>query len=87
MSYRDDFFKNNKSNHGWYDCAYCGTKLRKSDVDVDHITPKARGGSNSLSNLTASCSHCNRSKGSLDDVEYEIRKDFEYLKEYDDATK
>lgn len=75
MSYRDDFFKNNKSNHGWYDCAYCGTKLRKNDVEVDHITPKARGGGNELSNLTASCTHCNRQKGSLDDVEYEIDRD------------
>ncbi len=84
MGYRDDFFKKNKSDHGWYTCSYCGSKLRRGEVDVDHVIPKSRGGSNSVSNLTASCSHCNRQKGALDDVEYEIKKDFEYLDEYDD---
>ena len=75
MGYRDDFFKNNKGKNGKYECAYCGEKLSNNEVDVDHVFPKARGGSNHVSNLTASCSHCNRQKGSMDDVEYGIYKD------------
>ncbi len=75
MGYRDDFFENNKSKNGKYKCAYCGEKLRKKDVDVDHIVPKSRGGSNQVNNLTASCSHCNRQKGAMDDVEYGIYRD------------
>lgn len=75
MGYRDTFFNNNKSNHGWYTCEYCGEKLRKGNVDVDHQTAQARGGSNSSSNLVASCPHCNRQKGSMDSLDYQIWKD------------
>ena len=42
-------------------CAYCG----KSDVplEVEHIVPKSRGGSDRVSNLTISCTACNLKKG------------------------
>lgn len=42
-------------------CAYCG----KSDVPltVDHIIPKAKGGSDAWENLVAACVHCNNKKG------------------------
>lgn len=79
MGYRDDFFESNKPKNGKYECAYCGDKLNKNQVDVDHITPKSRGGSDSVSNLTASCSHCNRQKGSMDKVDYEIHRDMTVL--------
>jgi 5-methylcytosine-specific restriction endonuclease McrA len=41
-------------------CAYCG----KTDVplEVEHIIPKARGGSNRVSNLTSACGPCNQEK-------------------------
>ncbi len=43
------------------ECAYCG----KTDtpLEVEHITPKSRGGSNRVSNLTISCHNCNQKKG------------------------
>lgn len=62
MSYRDDWFRNNDSNHGWYTCARCGKKIRKAEVDVDHIIPQKYGGSDKLFNLQCLCKHCNRSK-------------------------
>ena len=42
-------------------CAYCGA----TDVplQVDHIQPKARGGTNRISNLTLACGPCNLRKG------------------------
>jgi 5-methylcytosine-specific restriction endonuclease McrA len=42
-------------------CAYCG----KEDVplQVEHIHPKSRGGSDRVSNLTLACEPCNRRKG------------------------
>lgn len=42
-------------------CAYCG----KTDVplEVEHIIPKSRGGSNRVSNLTIACHDCNQAKG------------------------
>ena len=40
-------------------CAYCGTKLRHRDMQVDHIIPKAFGGGNEESNLAPACRQCN----------------------------
>lgn len=62
MNYREEWFKHNESNHGWYTCAKCGKKLRKADVDIDHIVPQKYGGSDRLFNLQCLCKHCNRSK-------------------------
>lgn len=62
-NYRKTYFDNNKSNHGWYTCVGCGTKLRKSDAEVDHIVPLAHDGSNDEDNLQCMCRKCNASKG------------------------
>ncbi|MBR4026876.1 MAG: HNH endonuclease [Lachnospiraceae bacterium] len=62
MGYREDWFRENKSNHGWYTCVKCGKKLRKEEVDIDHIIPQSRGGSDKLNNLQCLCRRCNRSK-------------------------
>jgi 5-methylcytosine-specific restriction endonuclease McrA len=43
-------------------CAYCG--VRGVPLQVEHIVPKARGGSNRVSNLTIACAGCNQAKGS-----------------------
>jgi len=42
-------------------CVYCG----KTDtpLEVEHIIPKSRGGSDQLSNLTLACHDCNQAKG------------------------
>jgi len=42
-------------------CAYCG----KTNVplEVEHIIPKSRGGTNRVSNLTLACKKCNVKKG------------------------
>jgi 5-methylcytosine-specific restriction endonuclease McrA len=49
-------------------CAYCnatGVKLQ-----IEHITPKARGGSNRVSNLTLACEPCNTAKGTKTAAEF-----------------
>ena len=65
MGYRDDYFKNNKSNHGWYKCEHCGKSFRKEDIDVDHIIPQKYGGPDSDWNLQHLCKHDNRSKQAI----------------------
>lgn len=45
-------------------CAYCG----KQDLplQVEHIVPRAKGGSNRVSNLCIACEKCNQKKGTQD---------------------
>ncbi|MHB1942793.1 MAG: RNA-guided endonuclease IscB, partial [Acidiferrobacteraceae bacterium] len=45
-------------------CAYCDAK--DVPLNLDHIHPKASGGSNRVSNLTLSCVPCNQRKGAQD---------------------
>lgn len=42
-------------------CAYCGAK--DVPLEVEHITPRSRGGSDRVSNLTLACTPCNQTKG------------------------
>lgn len=42
-------------------CAYCGAK--GVPLQIEHIQPKARGGSNRINNLTLACQPCNQKKG------------------------
>ncbi len=42
-------------------CAYCGVK--NIPLQIEHIHPRAKGGSNSITNLTLSCEKCNTKKG------------------------
>ena len=41
-------------------CAYCGAK--DTPLEVEHIVPKSKGGSNRISNLTIACVPCNQAK-------------------------
>lgn len=43
-----------------YTCTYCGRKNVK--MEIDHIIPVSKGGSDDLSNLTTSCRRCNAQK-------------------------
>jgi 5-methylcytosine-specific restriction endonuclease McrA len=43
-------------------CAYCGAK--NVPLQVEHVVPKAKGGSDRVSNLTLACAKCNQAKGS-----------------------
>jgi hypothetical protein len=45
-------------------CAYCGEPEHDAaDTELDHIEPRSRGGEDDWPNRTASCSACNRGKG------------------------
>lgn len=43
-------------------CAYCGKKIKYKDMQVDHVKPKARGGTDDLDNLLPACRSCNHYK-------------------------
>jgi len=42
-------------------CAYC--TIENTPMQIEHIVPRARGGSNRVSNLTIACESCNLKKG------------------------
>jgi 5-methylcytosine-specific restriction endonuclease McrA len=44
-------------------CQYCGEGLSASDLTLDHVMPRSRGGASSWENLVACCHSCNRRKG------------------------
>lgn len=44
-----------------YTCQYCGK--RTTNLTIDHVQPRHRGGGHSWENLVASCPACNRRKG------------------------
>ena len=50
------------------ECAYCGAA--DLPLEIEHIIPKSRGGSNRVSNLTLSCNDCNQKKNSQTAVEF-----------------
>ena len=41
-------------------CQYCGAR---SNLTVDHVVPRSKGGDSSWTNIVASCAPCNRRKG------------------------
>ncbi|MEM8640568.1 MAG: RNA-guided endonuclease IscB [Cyanobacteria bacterium P01_G01_bin.54] len=43
------------------ECAYCGEK--DIPLEIEHIQPQSKGGSNRVSNLTLACRPCNQAKG------------------------
>ncbi|GET35287.1 HNH endonuclease [Microseira wollei] len=44
-------------------CVFCGRGAPKVELEVDHILPFSKGGSNDPSNLQTLCFDCNRGKG------------------------
>ncbi|RAM50752.1 MAG: HNH endonuclease [Hapalosiphonaceae cyanobacterium JJU2] len=57
-------------------CAYCGVK--DVPLQIEHIHPRAKGGSNSITNLTLSCEKCNTNKGTKDIKDF-LKKDLSRL--------
>lgn len=45
-------------------CAYCG--IKNVPLEIEHIQPKSKGGSERISNLCLACHKCNQRKGNKD---------------------
>ena len=43
-----------------WECQYCGSR---TNLTVDHVVPRSKGGASSWENIVASCAPCNRRKG------------------------
>ncbi len=54
-------------------CNYCGARLTRDNLQIDHMDPVSRGGSNDWENLQALCRRCNIRKGNHTDEEFRER--------------
>jgi len=45
-----------------YRCQYCGKKFTASELTLDHVIPRAQGGTTCWENIVACCSSCNDRK-------------------------
>ena len=53
-----------------YRCELCGAHEEHAALHVDHILPRAKGGSDDLSNFQALCVTCNTNKRDRDDTDF-----------------
>lgn len=53
-------------------CTYCG--IENVPLQIEHIHPKAKGGSNRISNLCLACAKCNLKKGTQDIEQFLSKK-------------
>lgn len=44
-------------------CQYCGKRFPTSELSLDHVTPRARGGAATWTNIVCACTECNKQKG------------------------
>src|SRR5271154_2402477 len=54
-------------------CQFCGKLFPSSELTLDHVMPRSRGGRSSWENLVASCYRCNNTKGDRTPEEAGIR--------------
>ena len=66
-----------------FKCVYCGKTPPMIILEVDHINPKSKGGSDDIDNLVTACFDCNRGKAAneLSDVPQTIAEKTKVLEE------
>ena len=43
-------------------CQYCGTKFLSSELELEHVIPRAQRGQSTWENIVAACRDCNVEK-------------------------
>ena len=46
-----------------FTCVYCGARSYEEPLEIDHVIPRCKGGTDNENNLVTSCRKCNRMKG------------------------
>jgi len=54
-------------------CQYCGRHLPTSELSLDHVVPRSRGGKNTWENIVCCCLKCNVRKGGRTPAEARMR--------------
>lgn len=56
------FTRRNIYEHYKYTCCYCDKTFKTSELNLDHVFPKSRGGKTDWTNIVTSCLQCNSRK-------------------------
>jgi 5-methylcytosine-specific restriction endonuclease McrA len=56
------FTRRNIYEHYGHRCCYCGKRFPTSELNLDHVVPRSRGGATSWDNIVTSCIPCNLRK-------------------------
>ena len=64
-------------------CALCGITKKDRPLQVDHIKPRSRGGTNAIENLQALCDECNRAKSNRDATDFRIETETQAVADCD----
>lgn len=54
-------------------CQYCGRQFPRSELNLDHVVPRMKGGTSVWENVVCSCHRCNRIKGGRTPAEAGMR--------------
>ncbi len=65
---RHNIFERDKNT-----CQYCGKHFDRRDLNLDHVTPRDRGGPTTWENIVCSCIGCNTRKGNRTPREADMR--------------
>jgi 5-methylcytosine-specific restriction endonuclease McrA len=50
-------------------CQYCGRRFATSELSLDHVEPRSRGGATTWENIVCACVKCNVRKGGRNPIE------------------
>ena len=67
-----------------YKCAYCGSE---DNLTIDHVVPRAKGGSDFTKNVVCCCHSCNQNKGHIDWEEWYFNQTSFSLERYHKVRK
>ncbi len=56
------FSRRNVAKRDHFTCQYCGSQPGVEDLTIDHVLPRAQGGTSSWTNCVAACAPCNARK-------------------------
>jgi 5-methylcytosine-specific restriction endonuclease McrA len=67
------FSRRNLFRRDHFQCQYCGKKPKTSELTIDHVMPRSRGGKSTWDNCVLACIECNTRKGSKTPVEAHMK--------------
>jgi len=59
---RVKFSRRNIFERDRFTCQYCNRRPARSELSIDHVVPRSRGGSTTWSNVVLACTECNARK-------------------------